>query len=429
MGEKRVYRFGLQKKIFIFVTILAIITYTTTGLFLYKVYPFFEEQMSELLFTCLVLAFGVFWSSLFAYFAAGFIVKPLKAIEKVVENASHGNIKETVPVPKNHDEIRSLSEAFNRMLTSFREIVIMIEENFNHSHHQLQKICDLSESSSEQATNISSTVFEISKGAEQSAAAIQQTAEAVEDVIKIAGEVERKANTSEQLAEEMVNMIDQSISVFHSLITGIQSLAQENETSMKAVNRLEEHAHEVESIVSLVGDIANQTNLLALNASIEASRAGEHGKGFAVVAEEVRKLADQSANAVNGITEKITSIQNEVKNVVEHISNNVDKARQEAEEASSTEKILGKMNQSVQEVSNAVHHIRSLVQEQMVSIEQTGAQSEEVAAIAEQTSAGAQDVTSSTEQQAENMAYINELTKQLTKSANQLNLSIKQFKI
>ena len=73
-----------------------------------------------------------------------------------------------------------------------------------------------------------------------------------------------------------------------------------------------DNAQKIGEIVQLVGNIAAQTNLLALNASIEAARAGEHGEGFAVVAEEVRLLADESAKAVQGISDLVATIQTDV---------------------------------------------------------------------------------------------------------------------
>lgn len=74
---------------------------------------------------------------------------------------------------------------------------------------------------------------------------------------------------------------------------------------------------EIREMAETIAGIADQTNLLALNAAIEAASAGEHGKGFAVVAEEVRELAEQSAESVAGIQETIVKVQDAFKNLSE----------------------------------------------------------------------------------------------------------------
>src|SRR5699024_4168710 len=132
----------------------------------------------------------------------------------------------------------------------------------------------------------------------------------------------------------------------------------------------------VDTIITLVGDISEQTHLLALNASIEAARAGEHGKGFAVVAEEIRKLADESAQAVQRISNLIAAIQDNVGNVVKKINDNVENTNQEAENGNKTNTAIAEMADSVEDVAGEIDAISELVDEQLVSIRSTAAQSQ-----------------------------------------------------
>ncbi|MEH7379407.1 methyl-accepting chemotaxis protein [Bacillus sp. JJ1533] len=425
--EKRRYKSGLRLKLVLFTTILAVVTYTTSALFIYFVYPFVEEMLTQQIFVIGTLALGIIWSGILAFFAASFITKPLHKLEQVAIRAANGDIREDVPVSKSDDEIRSLSLAFNKMLHNLREMVHNIEENFGTTNEKVIEITKASSLASEQAENINRTISEISKGADSSAVSIQETVESVEDVIQIAEEVQQNAKTSRDLSVEMVDTLHDSKEVVHSLISGINKLVENNQTSLEAVNRLETNAKEVEHIISLVGDIAGQTNLLALNASIEAARAGEHGKGFAVVAEEVRKLADESSKAVQGISELIKNIQQEVRNVVVQISEQVAVANEEAKKGSITNEAIAEMTTSVHEVADAVKQIAALVEKQMDRIQATSLQSQEVAAIAEQTSAGAQEVSAATQHQTSVICEVDSLAQELAGQASQLKQTIQRF--
>lgn len=431
MGEKHQYKFGLRKQLVLFITVLAIITYSTSAFFIYILYPFFKESIpfGEIPFTILTLSLGIIWSGILAFFAAGFIIKPLQKLEKTALKAAQGNIQEDVELAKSDDEIRSLGVAFNDMLSNLREMVHQIDENFSETNEKVITISKESSFAAEQADAISRTINEISIGADNSAISIQSTAESVEDVIRIAREVQQKAKASELISSEMVQDLHDSKKIIHSLVSGIERLAEDNQQSLQTVKRLEENAAKVEQIIQLVGDIAAQTNLLALNASIEAARAGDHGKGFAVVAEEVRKLADESATAVQGISELISNIQEEVQNVVRQISEQVETANIEAKKGTETNEVIEEMTKTVNEMASSVATITVLVDRQMKSIQDTSTQSQEVAAIAEETSAGAQEVATSTEHQTEVMANIENLAKELKEQAEKLKSTITRFQI
>ncbi|AIE61564.1 Methyl-accepting chemotaxis protein [Bacillus methanolicus MGA3] len=431
MKEKKSYKFGLKKKLVLFTTFLAVITYTVSAFFIYVLYPMIKDfiGIGEMVFTISTLCLGIIWSGILAYAAAGFITKPLQKLEKSAMKAAHGNIQEDVELSKSDDEIRSLGIAFNHMLLNLREIVQSIEENFRDTNEKVIAISQESAAAAEQAEAIARTISEISQGADNSAVSIQATAESVEDVIRIAEEVQEKAKASVNVSKEMVKDLKESKEVIHSLIAGIERLAKENQESLNTVKRLEENAAKVEQIIKLVGDIAAQTNLLALNASIEAARAGEHGKGFAVVAEEVRILADESAKAVQGISELIKNIQHEVQNVVKQIAEQVKTANEEVSKGTKTNEAIEEMTKIVNEMAKSVETITNLVDRQMASIMHTSTQSQEVAAIAEETSAGAQEVAAATQQQTEVISNVEKLAVELKEQAEKLKSTITRFKL
>ncbi|MEX3712083.1 methyl-accepting chemotaxis protein [Cytobacillus horneckiae] len=429
--EKRNFKFSLRKKLVLLISVLAVITYSISAICIQFIYPLIENiiPINKVAFNLIILMLGALWSGILAFFAAGLIIKPLHDLEQTALKAANGNLQDGVKLSRSDDEIRSLGLAFNQMLESLKEMVDRIDENFKSTNEKVIAISKESSIAAEQAEAISITISEISHGAESSAAATQSTAELVEEVIRIAEEVQVKAKYSGGVSTELVNDLINSKKAIHSLITGIETLAAGNQRSLQTVKRLEENAAKVEQIIQLVGDIAAQTNLLALNASIEAARAGEHGKGFAVVAEEVRKLADESAKAVQGISGLIQNIQEEVKNVVSQIKDQVESANNEAQKGTDTNAVIEEMTKTVNQMAASVSTITDLADNQMRTMQETSAQSQQVAAIAEETSAGAQQVSASTEAQTAVIENVDKLVKELKDQAEHLKNNITKFKI
>ncbi|OLN24170.1 methyl-accepting chemotaxis protein [Domibacillus antri] len=429
MREKKSYSFGIRKKIVLLVTLLAVITYTVSALFIYYVYPLYFSHMNETFFTFLTLTLGILWSGILAYFAASYFVNPIVRLEAASREAANGHIDKEVELPDGDDEIRALAVAFNDMMTNLRTMVSSIESNFSDTNESVSHIAGISGQAAEKAEEMARTAAEISTGAESSAMAVQATAEAMEEVAGIAGDVQRKAKESAQQAEGMVQDLNVSRETFQSLISGMDALSADNTESLEAVRSLEENARKVGKVIGLVGDIAAQTNLLALNASIEAARAGEHGKGFAVVAEEVRKLADESASAVQSISDLVKQIQQEVDHVVHKITVQAEAAGEGVRKGASAQEAVGQMSGKITSMAEAVEEISRLVDRQMVKIEQTSRQSQEVAAIAEETSAGANEVTRAAEDQSDVIGEIGHVSRHLQEQAAALKSVITRFKL
>mgnify|MGYP001362351468 CR=1 FL=1 len=430
---KKKHKFSLRWKLVLFTTVLAIITYSFSALFIYVLYDYVKEfwDISHEWFTIITLLLGIFWSGALAFMAAAFIIRPLQRLEEVASRVADGDLKHEVAISKSDDEIRSLGIAIQTMVDNLTEMIHNIEDNFKHTNETVAKMRKASSQSAEHSALIQASADDISRGAESSAISIQHTAELIEEATTLAIEVQEKAKQSKDKSEHMIETLSSSKEIVNRLVEGIQTLANNQKQTLqdKEVEQLISNAFEVESIISMVGDIAEQTNLLALNASIEAARAGEHGKGFAVVADEIRKLADESAQAVQQISALITAIQENINNVIAKITANVGNVLEEAKEGEKTNVAIEQMATSVTEVAEEIDRITMLVDRQLQSIQETVKQSQEVAAISEETSAATQEVNAAVHEQASTIKLVDDLAHELEERAQDLNTEINKFNV
>ncbi|MFJ7185511.1 methyl-accepting chemotaxis protein [Lysinibacillus xylanilyticus] len=420
-------QFGLRLKLVLFVSILALITYSISFIFIEYLQPTFFPDIDRKLFEIFTYVSGIVWSGILAAVFSVILVKPLQKLENSASRVAEGKIGQDVEMPKTNDEIRSVAEAFQQMVLNLRGMVESIDSNFQQTNQSIIQLSDEAAVATKKAENIAYTVKHISSGAETSATAVQDTAEAIEDVRALATEVNSRAEASATQSKEILHNLTTTTTAIETLVNSIQQIAAGNTEALESIRLLEENAGQVERIISLVGDIAAQTNLLALNASIEAARAGDHGKGFAVVAEEVRSLADESAKAVQGITSLIQSMQQNVEIVVKQMNQQVAFATKEAARVSETTTAVEGMSSSVHEMATSIVEISTLIEQQMHNIETTARQSQEVAAIAQETSAGAQEVRSAAEEQAYAIEQVEKLAEGLKKQSEELHKMIQQF--
>lgn len=155
----------------------------------------------------------------------------------------------------------------------------------------IERLNDASRLVMQSGNQIATTSQTLAQGATEQAASLEETAASLEEVSSMVKQNSFNAREAAQLSSTVDAATDQ----------GTKSM----DNMSAAINAIKESAHETSHIIQTIDEIAFQTNLLALNAAVEAARAGDAGKGFAVVAEEVRNLAQRSAQAAKETAEKI----------------------------------------------------------------------------------------------------------------------------
>ncbi len=246
---------------------------------------------------------------------------------------------------------------------------------------------------------ISRVIEGLTLGASQVTAAANQVAESSQVMAEGASEQASSLEETSASLEEMSSMTKQNAdnaAQANTMAKEATGACQRGRDEMKrmseAIARIKESSDQTAKIIKTIDEIAFQTNLLALNAAVEAARAGEAGKGFAVVAEEVRNLAQRSAEAAKNTSALIEESQENSDNGVA-VSEEVGKVlTQIAETVGKVTQLVGEVSSASNEQAQGIDQINTAVAQMDKVTQGNAAASEESASASEELSAQAEDL-------------------------------------
>ncbi len=305
------------------------------------------------------------------------IIKPLKVLASSAKHLTLGDLSIRVPI-FNDDEVGQVSVAFNQIAESFQELI----GQFQRAGIQLTtSTTEIAAAAKQQEA----TVVEQEATTKQIAATAREISTTAKDFARTMNEVSSTAEQTSALASLGKAGLSQMESIMRQMVEASANIA-----SKLAV--LNEKAGTITSVITTITKVADQTNLLSLNASIEAEKAGEHGRSFSVIAREIRRLADQTANATLDIEKMVNEMVSAVSAGVMGVDKFTEEIHTGVGQASTVSEQLSKIIEQVQQQTSSFETVNQGMQAQTLGAEQ-----------------------------------INESINQLSESAQQATESIRQF--
>ena len=378
--------------------------------------------------TLIALLIGIIFAFVLGRIIGQAVGKVSRNLDKVAAGDLTGEFDDKAL--ERQDEFGVSARSLKQMITGLRNMVNSIT---NSSH----EVAGASQQLAAQGENIAATMEQVAASSQQIAAGMEELAASTQQITASGQEIDAALNLLHQEAAEghrQAGEIEKrALQVQQGAEKSQQNAVQVYDAIQAKLEKSIAEARVVEQISNLaenIAGIADQTNLLALNAAIEAARAGEQGRGFAVVAEEVRKLAEDSSQAVAGIQSLTRQVQDAIGVLID---NSHDALNFMTEDVMRDYKLMVNIGKQYKQDSEAVYDLTEKISQNvnqvMSAMQEINRSIEATAATVEESTAGSQEIARGSEAAAQAAEEINQASRRMAENAEQLTKLIAQFKL
>ncbi|MDR3563105.1 MAG: methyl-accepting chemotaxis protein [Negativicutes bacterium] len=356
------------------------------------------------------------------------LIRPVQQMMEKMELVAAGDLRTRFDTSQKGD-IGRLSTAINKTVSQLRQLIGTIGSSADKVSSHSGSLAEAAEQTGATAGQVAATIAHIAEGAaeqigqaEQIRKKIEETKEQVHSGLEEAGSTLEAASRTSRVATEGIKSLQQAIEQLGNVRTTVRFATE-------SIHNLGRRSDEIGSIVDVITGIAGQTNLLALNAAIEAARAGEHGRGFGVVAEEVRKLAEGSAEAATKIGKLIRDIQAETSVTVRTMESNLEQVDVQVGAIESGGASMGEVTRAIEVTEENVGSLRNRLQTLDAHSDSVQDAVGGMTRVVQETAAAAEEVAASAQEQSAATEEMAALSKTVAEIAEDLKKMINQFRV
>ncbi|GIO37600.1 methyl-accepting chemotaxis protein [Paenibacillus antibioticophila] len=375
----------------------------------------------------IILIASIIVVTFIALFFSRRIVRPILRISQIVRIVAEGDLKQHVEV-KSRDEIGQMSEGINLMISNMAGIVQQINTTIGRVSASSSELLQSANHSAQAAGEIATSIQDVAASANTQLQSAEQSSRAMEEMSVGVQRISETASGVSGQSEHVTSEVESGFTELQTAITQMNKIGQSSMETASKIKTMEEHSEQIGQIVDVISEISRQTSLLALNASIEAARAGEQGRGFAIVASEVKKLAEQTNNSIESISEIVKEIQSFSSVIVDATERNNEEIASGIEHIRQVGERFQHIRLSIREVSNQMQDVSATTQQLSAGSEEITASVEDMFSTAKESAGNAHAVSEASERQNEIMDSFVQSFKTLDEMMTALKQQIQVFR-